>query len=458
MIRHRYLALFAIALGTLVVPLDSSVNIAFPYITRAFGIEIAAIQWVVISYVLTHFSLMLLFGKLGDLLGHKLIFQAGLGVSAVAFVLCASATAFGWLLAARVSQGLGAALVVSCGPALITSYFQESQRGKALGFYTAIFGIGAVLGPTLGGVMVSAWGWASVFWFRAPVCLLALMLIWYVPAPSKPTSSGSFDLLGAILLVLMLSGLFLTLNQSQNSNMPPLGILAMGAVAALLFVSFAFHESRVVTPIVRIGIFRDVNFSLQSLANIVINIVGFSIMLLVPFFLANATEYSTMTSGLILATAPLGMACAGPLAGWALAHVPGNRLALLAAIFMIAGLSMIARWDRQTGIVFMTFAALLQGIGMGVFQVAYSHIVTGVLPRSERGIAGSLAMVTRSGGVVTGATVLSWMFANAFAASGEFVDAFQTTFRHAALLCAGFFLLTLLRPRIWFGNRVGHRK
>ena len=177
MIRHRYLALFALALGTLVVPLDSSVNIAFPYITRAFGIEIAAIQWVVISYVLTHFSLMLLFGKLGDLIGHKLIFQAGLGVSAVAFVLCASATAFGWLLAARVSQGLGAALVVSCGPALITSYFQESQRGKALGFYTAIFGIGAVLGPTLGGVMVSAWGWASIFWFRAPVCLLALMSV-----------------------------------------------------------------------------------------------------------------------------------------------------------------------------------------------------------------------------------------------------------------------------------------
>jgi MFS family permease len=453
MIWHRYLALFAIALGTLVVPMDSSVNIAFPYITAAFDIEIAAIQWVVISYVLTHFSLMLLFGKLGDLFGYKLIFQAGLGVSGVAFVLCATATAFGWLLAARVSQGLGAALVVSCGPALVISYFQESQRGKALGFYTSIFGIGAVLGPTLGGVMVSAWGWTSVFWFRAPVCLLALVLIWCVPAPSKVTSSGSFDLLGAILLVLTLSGLFLTLNQSQNSNMPLLGVLGIGAVVALLFVSFAFHESRAVTPIVRVSIFRDVDFSLQNLANIVINMVGFSIMLLVPFFLANATEYSTMTSGLILATAPLGMACAGPLAGWALAHVPGNRLALLAVFLIVTGLSMIASWDQQTGIVFITFGLLLQGMGMGVFQVAYSHIVTGVLPRSERGIAGSLAMVTRSGGVVTGATVLSWMFANALAAGGEFVDAFQTTFRHAALLCAGFFFLTLLRPRIWFGKR-----
>ena len=119
--------MLVIGLGTLIVPLDRAVNIAFPDITTDFSIAISDIQWVVLSYVLTYAALMLVFGKLGDMFGHRRIFLIGLALSAVAFIACALAPAFHWLLLARLLQGIGAALVLSCGPALATALFPESR-------------------------------------------------------------------------------------------------------------------------------------------------------------------------------------------------------------------------------------------------------------------------------------------------------------------------------------------
>ena len=112
---------FIVGLGTLVVPFDSSVNVAFPHIIRAFGLPIPAIQWVVIAYTLTYAALMLVFGRVGDMLGHRLVFRLGCAASTAAFLCCAAAPSYRWLLAARVTQGIGAAMALSCGPALATA-------------------------------------------------------------------------------------------------------------------------------------------------------------------------------------------------------------------------------------------------------------------------------------------------------------------------------------------------
>ena len=149
------LGLAVVCLGTLVAPLDSAVNIALPSITQAFGVEIADIRWIVIAYVLTYSSLLLIFGKLGDLLGYRRIFQAGLLVSAAGFAACALAPSFGLLLAGRGLQGIGIALTLSCAPALATTLYDERERTRVLGFYAACTAAGAALGPIL--------GWATYF-------------------------------------------------------------------------------------------------------------------------------------------------------------------------------------------------------------------------------------------------------------------------------------------------------
>lgn len=447
-IANPFVAILAVGLGTLIVPLDSSVNIAFPDITRNFEISINSIQWVVICYVLTYSSLMLVFGKLGDLFGHRRIFRIGLAVSVIAFVLCGSATEFGWLLFFRFCQGLGAALVISCSPALATACYPEAQRAKALGIYTAMFGLGAVIGPSLGGVMVEAWGWSAVFWFRAPISLIALGATFLIPSPAQAAISKPFDLVGAFLLALALSTLLLALNQAQSAQSETIVVVALAAVSVLGFIGFVYQESRFVEPIIRLGIFRDLDFSLLNLVNFVANLVGFSVMLLVPYFLVRAAGFPTWLGGIVLGCAPFGVALAGPLGGWAIERFGSRRVALAGALFLIGGLFAISGWSKESATHILIASLMLHGFGLGLFHVAYMHIVTGTLSRGDRGVAGSLGMVTRSAGIVTGAAVLAGLFASAAPSIG-FLPAFQTVFQYAGMGFAIFVALTLVRPGIW---------
>src|SRR5437016_7442923 len=195
---------WAVGLGTAVVPLDTALNIGFPAIVRGFDLATPDIQWLVISYVLTYTALTLALGRLGDIYGHALIFRAGLVWSIVALALGALAPTFAALLACRFLQGIGAALVLSCGPALVIAAYGDDRRGRALGVYTMMFAAAATLGPFIGGALVEVWDWPAIFWFRLPIGLAALALSRALPAPISrdhaPGAREPFDLAGAVLL------------------------------------------------------------------------------------------------------------------------------------------------------------------------------------------------------------------------------------------------------------------
>jgi MFS family permease len=206
---HRVLGLLVICLGTIAAPLDSAVNIAFPSITSYFGRDLHDILWVVIAYVLTYSSLLLIFGKLGDLIGYRIIFQIGLLTSTAGFACCAFATAFEVLLLGRVLQGIGIALVLSCAPALATSLYREQERTRILGIYAAITALGGALGPLSGGILVERLGWSVVFWARLPLVVTALALSWVIPARPGHGSPSSFDPVGSLQLVIALCAILL---------------------------------------------------------------------------------------------------------------------------------------------------------------------------------------------------------------------------------------------------------
>ena len=249
-----------VALGTLVVPFDSSVNFAFPFITRAFGLPIPAIQWVVIAYTLTYAALMLVFGRVGDMLGYRRIFLAGSLWSAVAFVLCALAPSYGALLVARVLQGVGAALVLSCGPALATSLHPELARTRILGIYTMVIGIGGALGPLIAGLLVPLIDWPAVFWFRAPLALSAFLLAWLLPADTRPAHREKFDAAGGALLVLAISAMLLALNQLQHITSDRLRF-AVAAFACVVATGwFIVQERRTERPIIDLRYFKRSRF------------------------------------------------------------------------------------------------------------------------------------------------------------------------------------------------------
>src|SRR5580658_2787893 len=240
------LRLTMLGLGMSIVPLDTAVNIAFPDITGSFGLPISMIQWVVICYVLTYAALMLAFGRIGDIGGHARVFRAGLAWSAIAYLLCAVAPAFGWLLFFRFLQGVGAGLVISCAPALVTGLYPEERRSHAVGIFTLIFALGSALGPLIGGAMVAHWGWPAVFWFRAPIALTSLLFLRGLPA--GPTSKGErFDIAGALLLALGLTTMLLGINAFSRVG-PGLQAGALILTAGTSLALFAWWEGRAARP------------------------------------------------------------------------------------------------------------------------------------------------------------------------------------------------------------------
>lgn len=445
-----------IGLGTVLGPLDSAVNIAFPDITRAFDVPLQSIQWVVICYVLTYASLMLVFGRLGDLFGHQRIFQIGLGLSAVSFLLCASARQFEWLLVFRVVQGVGTAMVISCGPALATGLFNETMRPRVLGAYTMVFGVGSAIGPSLGGVLVEAWGWPAVFWFRLPIALLALPLAGSLRMAPRTRSGATFDLLGAALLTIALSTLLLTFNQIRSPDINPAILAALVVGTVITFAGFVFQERRVEAPIIKLCVFGDLDFSLVNLANTAVNLAGFSVLLLVPYFLVRATELPLSLAGGILATGPFGMIVAAQVGGHLAHRVGANRIAFLGAVLVAFGVALIGFWEAGASPSKMIAALLVHGVGLGLFQVSCLELVSAVLPRVNRGVAGSLVMVTRTIGIVLAASLLTLIFVALEKAAAEtgvvnsFLVGFQSTFRYTAGFLVFFLSATCARPRLWF--------
>jgi len=339
------------------VPFDSSVNFAFPFITRAFGLPIPAIQWVVIAYTLTYAALMLVFGRVGDMLGYRRVFLAGSLWSAVAFVLCALAPSYGALLAARVLQGVGAALVLSCGIALVTGLHDESRRSRMVGAYSLILGIGGTLGPWVGGMLVAQFDWPAVFWFRVPIALAALVLLRGLPGPARAPTRERFDLAGAALLVLTLLLMLLTINRIRELAALPLGLAAIAAL-----IAFVRQERRVAAPVIDLGVFRLPGFAALNLAHVVTQLAGFTVWLLVPFYLVRATTLGPGLGGLVLATASAGAIVAAPLGGRLIGRVSAERLVLLGAALVGVGLALIALWDQDTPALQLLLGRSLCGI------------------------------------------------------------------------------------------------
>lgn len=400
------LGVFAVCLGTLVVPFDSAVNVAFPSIIHAFGLPIPAIQWVVIAYTLTYAALMLVFGRMGDMLGHRRIFLSGSLLGTVAFALCAAAPSLAWLLVARVLQGVAAALALSCGPAIATSLYPEAARTRVLGTYTMVFGLGSAAGSLIAGLLVQRFGWPSVFWFRMPLSLAAFLLGWGLPADVPAAVRERFDAAGAILLVLAISAMLLGLNRLQPGGDAAPWLVLFAAAAG----GFVWRELRAQHPIIHLHFFRDIDFSLLNAGNIVIALVAFSIPLLMPFYFDRVAHLAAPEVGLMLASATLGTAVTALAAGRAAAHIAPHWLAVLGAAATVVGEVLICLGGVRYGLAPLALAMFLQGSGVGFFQVAYFDIATATIPRAQRGVAGSLVMMTRTVGVVTGATVLMLVF------------------------------------------------
>ncbi len=437
---RELLRLAPLVLGTSVVPLDGMVNVAFPSVLAAFALEVPQIQWLVICYVLTYGALLLAVGRIGDVLGHARVFRFGLAWSAVAFVACAAAPSYEWLLAARVLQGIGAALVLGCGPALATALYPEAMRVRALAAYAAGVAAGGAVGPVLGGVLVQAFDWPAVWAVRAPIALAALWMARGMAVPPRGSAREPFDVPGAVLLTATVACAVLAVNRA-----PSLLAAALAAAALACAAGFAWGSLRHAHPIIDVRLFRRPGFTALNLASALVQFAGFAVMLLVPFLLARGFGLQPLQLGLVLMAVSAG-SVAGSWLGGALASRFGARpVAALGAVFSAAGLLGVGLGGPLPGLV---VALAVQGLGLALFTLAYTDVVTATMRREDRGVAGSLTQLTRTIGVVSAASLLTLLFGAMEAAriaAGAAPDAaFGAALRTVFLVVAPLPLLALL--------------
>lgn len=443
---------FAIVLvGSIVAPLDSAVNAAFPAINAAFALDVASIRWVVISYLVAFSSCVIVSGRLGDLFGYRRVFGAGLLVSAAAFLACGFAPGYNWLLVARVVQGVGIALVLGAAPALALSIFPESERTRVLSRFGAAFAIGLTVGPAAGGALVDAFGWQAVYFARVPLALGAWLLLGHVPAAPR-TAGPRFDASGSLLLAAWTGSLLMAIALPG-----PAGIVA-GVLAVVTFTWFVRRELRSRHPMIRLALFRTAAFSVPNLAAVSVHFTGFIVFLLGPYLFVRELELTAQLAGFLLALGPAGAVLGSALAARLVARFGVRPAAFAGMLLNLAAVAVGSSWDGTTGVAAIGFWLALGGLGIGLFQVAYSDLVIAALPPEERGVASSLTNLTRTLGVVACAVIGSGLFRHAESqalaagavASAAFLQGYAFAFGSVAAGVGLFIVLTLLRPRVWF--------
>jgi EmrB/QacA subfamily drug resistance transporter len=303
--RVKRLTLIACILGSGIVLLDGTVvNVALPTIQRALGGGLAGQQWVVNGYLLTLGSLILIGGSLGDMFGERRVFAIGVSGFGVASVICAAAPSIGVLVAARMLQGVAGALLVPSSLAVIVNTFSESERGAAIGSWTAWGSIAGVLGPLAGGELLAIASWRWIFLINVPLAALCVALILTAIPKREPRPAGArrIDFVGALLCASGLGGPVFALIEQPRLGWSSAGVIVPFVAGLLLLALFTAYESRAPDPMLPLRLFRRRNFSAGNIETLAMY-AGLAILFFfLVLFLQQIGGYSPLKSG--LATLP----------------------------------------------------------------------------------------------------------------------------------------------------------
>ena len=398
---RRYLVLAAVMSGSILGPIDGSiVNVILPTITESFGASFSTAQWVPMIYLLTISSLLLTYGRLGDILGYKKVFAAGLVCFVASSALCALSPTIHLLILFRAVQGFAAAMMMAMPFALITVAFPARERGKALGIYAISISVGLAVGPSLGGFMAAWLGWRSAFLINVPIGLFAFAWSWKV-LPDVEGRPGKMDLRGSALGFVALFSALLFVNRLQSEGATRL-VAAMFAAAVLAGTLFVLEERRTRLPMLDFRIFRSRTFSFACLASLLNFIAQFVVVFLVPFYLQRVLHEGPSEVGVVMTAFPLAVLCVAPFSGAISDRVGTSLPAFVGASISALALFMMAALPASAQPWHVGWRLALFGVGAGIFQSPNNSAVMGNAPVEHLGIASSLVATVRNVGMVLG--------------------------------------------------------
>ena len=404
--------LVAILLGTFVGTLgNSTVNVALPSVMAEFDVPVTSAVWVVTLYTLVFAVLMPVAGYLADLHGHRRLYLLGMLVYTVGLLASGLAPSFPWLLGSRILMGAGVAPTLPAIMAIISLIFAPDERGQAVGLWALANGAGHTLGPVLSGFLVQRLSWRAVFLSPVPLCLVNLVLVWWLAPSGVIGPRRRFDFGGAAALTVGVLGVMLALTGSAQWGWGAPRSLALWGVALGALIVFLALERRVLSPFVDLRLFTNLSYAAATGVIALQLFCLFGLLLALPIFLTEAQGWESQAVGLLILPLPLAMAVAAPLAG-RLADARGSRwtCTLGMALVVVTALVVLGLrpasgsripWPALVG------ALLLMGAGMGLVQSPTAAAVTQIVPPHRLGVATGIFHMVRFVSGTLGSTVFS---------------------------------------------------
>ncbi|KMJ14542.1 MFS transporter [Serratia marcescens] len=402
--------LAALSLSMLLSSLGISIaNVGLPALATAFHASFQAVQWVLLCYLLAVTTCIIGIGRLGDSLNRRRLLLAGIALFTAASLICTLAPQLWLLLAARLAQGLGGAVMMSIAMALAGEVLGTEKIGRAMGLLGTMSAVGTALGPSLGGALIAGFGWRAMFLINLPLGLLALWLAWrYLPnGPRAATRAEPFDRAGTLLLggALLCYSLAMTLGRGDFGALNL--VLMLGALlAGALFIRV---ERRAASPLLAPSMFRHPALTAGLAASTLVMTVMTATLVVGPFYLSRALGLSAAQVGLVMSAGPAVAILTGIPAGYLVDRFGSQRIAQLGLAAVAAGaglLSLLGRW----GVLGYVAPIALLTAGYALFQVANNTMLMKDLFPERRGLIAGMVNLSRNLGAITGVSAMGALF------------------------------------------------
>jgi EmrB/QacA subfamily drug resistance transporter len=440
---RKWWTLVAVSFGLFMIMLDNTVvNVALPSMQKSLGISASELEWVVVAYALTFATFMLTGGKLADLLGRRLLFTVGLVIFTGASLACGLANSAGFLIGARMVQGVGAAVMNPATLGIITATFPPKQRGTAIGIWAGVSAMALAIGPMVGGLLTEKVDWSWIFFINVPIGVAGILMARWAIDESRDTSHEQrLDLPGLVSSAIGLFALTYALIEANNYGWTSGRILALFGIAAVALATFVVLELKQRLPMLDLSLFRNRTFSGANFAMLLVALAMFGIFFYNSLFIQNILGYSAIEAGASFLPMTILIILIAPWAGrWS--DRIGPRWLIGGGLILVSlCLILFAQLDASSTFWNILPGLIVGGVGMALTMTPTTAAAMGSVPIDKAGVGSAVLNSARQVGgslgiAIMGAVVASQIHVAANPRNPVFVEQFLDGYHEALYVAA----------------------
>jgi EmrB/QacA subfamily drug resistance transporter len=415
---RRWWILAVLCFCLLVVSIDNTIlNVALPTLVEELGATASQLQWIVDAYTLIFASLLLTAGTMGDKFGRRGALIAGLIVFGTGSAISAFVDSSSQLIVMRGIMGLGGAFIMPSTLSILTNVFPPEERGRAIGFWAGVSGLGVALGPLTGGFLLEHFWWGSVFLVNVPVVIVAVIATWFIVPSSKDPTSPRLDLVGTVLSAVGLFAALYGVIEGPSKGWTSPQILGAFGIGAVLLTGFALWELRSSHPMLDVRFFKNPRFTAASLAVTFVFFAMFGSLFFLSQYLQFVLGYDALQTGIRLMPVAAILMIAAPTSS-VLTRRFGTKFVVAAGLAVVAaGLLTLGQATTTSGYLLVAIALVLLGLGMGTAMAPATDSIMGSLPPERAGVGSAVNDTTREVGGALGVAILGSIAASQYTSS-----------------------------------------